>query len=734
MKKLFLIITILLLSSCSEDEKNNQSSEPPKEIEENIEETPETEDEVIEEIEEEEEVTEIPQDPIEEEQIIVEEIIPVIKSLYLSGVAIDGYLSKSKVSVGNKKVETNSSGGWIIEFTENEDIETEVSISGGIDTATGEKFEGVLKAPVSKDDLADENETKEPMPVTPLTTVVSAMVKSGKSKEEAQNQLAKSLGVDPATLSKDPIKTLESGTEEERKEAAKAIKKALVVQKFAESMTKSITGDGSSEESLSTFDSIVSAVANKLSSSDEVDFDEVMEDTDSIAEESVKLLSENSEVEIDVEEATQKLKAVGEITKTITIMINSIDEEKLASGEDTTTVLESTSKATEIATQKLEERVQEIATAKLEQLDDLIEDSKKVTNALVMMGGIESISKTVEEATKSANSDENSSAKSVDASDFADMISDDVIEEQSEIFEQFEDLNISTETLLEVATKREGEENLSFTDALKEVAKDTETETNLDLDSILEKVETIEKEIEEAEENLEEVIEEAVEDSVVEEVIQVQPDNDSIMFSKFEIGGNRIGETFTENIGSNGVVNLIRYPNFGTKDISEYTTGVAKNLFTTFITFQDMTFENENRTISIFYKITNLAENRTFVAKIPSLTLQVRNRNFSINDIDLNLEISETGIENYTANSEDYIDFEENRLEMSFSQLLSDDFVKDGNYSISFGITGTFTNIYNAKNVAVDFGEDRILYGVSGNVEIYRANQGDSFDHLRPTY
>jgi hypothetical protein len=727
MKKIFLIISILLLSSCSEDEKKNPNSEPSKEVEENIEETPKTE---IEEEAEEEEITEIHQDPIEEEEIIIEEIIPVIKSLYLSGVAIDGYLDTAKVSVGNKKVETNSSGGWTIEFTENEDIEVEVSISGGIDTATGEKFEGVLKAPVSKDDLADENETKEPMPVTPLTTVVSAMVKSGKSKEDAQNQLAKSLGVDPATLSKDPIKTLESGTEEERKEAAKAIKKALVVQKFAESMTKSISGDGSSEESLSTFDSIVSAVANKLSSSDEVDFDEVMEDTDSIAEESVKLLSENSEVEIDVEEATQKLKAVGEITKTITMMINSIDEDKLASGEETKTVLESTSKATEIATQKLEERVQEIATAKVEELDDLIEDSKKVTNALVMMGGIESISKTVEDATKLANSDESNSAKSVDASDFADIISDDVIEQQSEVFKQFEDLNISTETLLEVATKRDGEDNLSFTDALKEVAKDTE----INLDSILDKVETIEKEIEESEKDLEKVIEEAVENSVVEEVIQVQPDNDSIIFSKFEIGGKRIGETFTEDIGSNGTVNLIRYPNFGTKDISEYTTGVAKNLFTTFITFQNMTFENENRTISILYKITNLTENRTFIAKIPSLTLQIRNSNFSINDIDLNLEISETGIENYTANSEDYISFEENILEMSFSQLLSDDFVKDGNYSISFGITGAFTNIYNTKNLAVDFGENRVVYGVSGDVEIYRADQGDSFDHLRPTY
>ena len=298
-----------------------------------------------------------------------EDIEQNLKYLYISGIAIDGYVSGATVKIAGKELQTDSQGRWTLKYDESEATTLgEVSISGGIDISTGEMFEGELKVFISEDDVSKDGEELKPVPATPLTTIVTAMISTGLNESEAEQKLADSLGFSPEIFSQDPVAILKTGSPEKKLEAAKAIKKALIIQKFAESMTKTITGESSGEDAkLSAFDSVMNAVAKKIvdgKNDTKNSFDSIMNDTDSIAEETVKQLEDKLESgelqleEINLTKTTTKLKAIGEVAKAVTTMLNMIDEMKLASGHEHTTdmLLESTSKACEIITLKVEEK------------------------------------------------------------------------------------------------------------------------------------------------------------------------------------------------------------------------------------------------------------------------------------------------------------------------------------------------------------------------------------------
>ncbi len=491
------------------------------------------------------------------------DIATQLKRLYLSGVAIDGEVQGASVKVGDKNTTTDSSGNWKIGFIEGqEEFSTgEVAIRGGIDKATGEAFEGELKAYVDSDDMGDENDTSKSKPVTPLTTVVNAMVKTGLDKNSAKEKLAKSLGLPPAVLDANPIAMLKSGTAEERAVAAKAVKKALVVQKFTESMTKSISkSDSSEDDKLSAFDSVISAVAQQVSEAPDEDngtenFDDVFANPEVIAQKTVESMkkkkADNNQTVDDSEFAslTEKLKVAGEVTKSVVVLINSIDEKKLAESDadSVDSVLEVTSKATEIATMKVEEKMVTIAEANDEDLEAVKTETKKVADALVMIGGIEAISAKVEEAIKVANEspeadgEDNGTAptvkKTVDASDFSAFLSDDVIEEQSAVYRELEVLNIDQETILKVAVKKvEAEKSVvedngtvappvtfNFADALKEVVEESEDPNIIDFDAMNEKLQEVDTKIKEADDNMNTKIEEAKTLSI-KEVVEPEPE------------------------------------------------------------------------------------------------------------------------------------------------------------------------------------------------------------------
>jgi hypothetical protein len=125
-------------------------------------------------------------------------------SFSIAGVAIDGYLSGSSVefipadpNLNHLKITgtTDANGSFDLYFLEDDFVlidsnvngiidptEGTIVVVGGIDTTTNQSFTSALSA--------DANSTV----ITPLTTILSEMVKNGTPKEQAQAELAASFG------------------------------------------------------------------------------------------------------------------------------------------------------------------------------------------------------------------------------------------------------------------------------------------------------------------------------------------------------------------------------------------------------------------------------------------------------------------------------------------------------------------------------------------------------------
>lgn len=228
---------------------------------------------------------------------VEENVTQTLKTLYLRGVAVDGEVQGATVSLGDKSVYTGESGEWEIQYSEDEIdfVLGEVIISGGTDVSTGEAFEGELRAYVNSDDIIVDNITGDKtIAVTPLTTIINAMVKTGLEEGVAEEKLANTLGIEKEILDKNPIELLKSGSQEEKIFASKSIKKALLVQKFSESMMKSISSsDAQDSEKFDNFDAIISAIAKKVieaNNSTEINsssvFDSIFDSKDSLIESS----------------------------------------------------------------------------------------------------------------------------------------------------------------------------------------------------------------------------------------------------------------------------------------------------------------------------------------------------------------------------------------------------------------------------------------------------------------
>jgi hypothetical protein len=395
-------------------------------------------------------------------------ITQILKSLYLSGVAIDGALSGSNVTIGNKNTITDMLGNWKIEFKENEKPITniEVSVSGGIDQSTGESFEGQLKTITNPDNLSENKNSTDNIPVTPLTTIFSAMVDSGMSLENAKTSLSISLGLDIATLDSNPIDLLNSDDPAQQEKGAEAIKNALMIQKVAETMTKSITGD-SSDTNLknSIFSSIISGISSMFSTDSNSTIGDILKNSDKIAEESAEKIKENnSSVDINLME---KLKTAGEISQSIVTMIQQIDTKTLNSDQ----ALENISKATEIATSKIETQVSELSKPEAN-IASIKENSLKVSNALIMLGGISEISQKIE--TASTLSEQN-----IDASDFSAFLSDEVINANANLYQQFKDLNLDSSQILNIANSLNNNSDINISEIIKNETNITITADNL---------------------------------------------------------------------------------------------------------------------------------------------------------------------------------------------------------------------------------------------------------------
>lgn len=132
----------------------------------------------------------------------------------LSGVAVDGYLQGASVYLdvnrngllddGEPSTTTDASGRYTLDTRAINGALNgmKVIVTGGVDTDTGYAFTGRLTAHV-------EDATQAQV-VTPLTTVLDAMVSSGLATDvaSARSRLAASLGLNTQDLTLDPLEVL----------------------------------------------------------------------------------------------------------------------------------------------------------------------------------------------------------------------------------------------------------------------------------------------------------------------------------------------------------------------------------------------------------------------------------------------------------------------------------------------------------------------------------------------
>jgi len=166
-----------------------------------------------------------------------------------TGTVIDDYLSGATVCVdvnndgkrdsGDTPCTTTNTTG---QFTFTTDVSAFPLVqSGGTDVGTGDPFTGTLTAPAGSTVL------------TPLTTIVQAIVKSGKTIAEAQTIVKTSLGLPDVDLrTYDPIAGLASGTAAEITAAKTVFAQQSSIQTILTTIATTIaaTLTGSNEDDL----------------------------------------------------------------------------------------------------------------------------------------------------------------------------------------------------------------------------------------------------------------------------------------------------------------------------------------------------------------------------------------------------------------------------------------------------------------------------------------------------
>lgn len=134
----------------------------------------------------------------------------------LNGVAVDGYLQGASVfldldqdgvqDADEPSTTTDNQGRYALDYSRVSGAITglQVVVSGGVDADTGFAFAGKLTAPVES--------TGQAQVVTPLTTLVNAMVTQGLASDvaAAKAQVAAALGLTVAQLDSDPVALMSS--------------------------------------------------------------------------------------------------------------------------------------------------------------------------------------------------------------------------------------------------------------------------------------------------------------------------------------------------------------------------------------------------------------------------------------------------------------------------------------------------------------------------------------------
>ncbi|EJF06732.1 hypothetical protein ThvES_00011710 [Thiovulum sp. ES] len=411
---------------------------------------------------------------------------PVKKPFYLSGVAIDGYLDGGKVQVFGKEsgkllfeTETDSEGNWEIGFDEEPNEETYVKIVGGIDISTGESFEGNLQASAKIGEKSIAN---------PLSTLVTtqlfaqkSLYSSGvaidslgrqiktveKTEDELWEHLAEQIGVDVADLKSDTLKKLDENSSDSPKHA-KVLKTMLMIQKNSEMITKSVANNETKE---AVFESVnlgmastlfkpmylagvaVDSLGRKIQNTDQT-FDEMLlSSSDSILEETANALVESGVVsEEEKNSVSAKLTSSKNALETVTKSLNSIDESVLANGGANEVGL--VSKSLEIVSSKLESSLEEVAKISNDDpdfanaLENNTKNLEKTAGAITVSGGINGIKNVFKSSLENLEE-----GKTIDVSSFSAVLSDEVIEANSQIYDKLVESGVSPDSILEASSQ-----------------------------------------------------------------------------------------------------------------------------------------------------------------------------------------------------------------------------------------------------------------------------------------
>ena len=141
---------------------------------------------------------------------------PLASAGALTGVVVDGYLQGAAVfldmnrngvqDAGEPSTTTDLNGRYTLDYSEVTGSITglPVVVTGGVDSDTGFAFAGKLAAPVES--------ARQAQVVTPLTTLVDAMVAQGLAADvaSAKQQVATALGLTVDQLSTDPVAAIAS--------------------------------------------------------------------------------------------------------------------------------------------------------------------------------------------------------------------------------------------------------------------------------------------------------------------------------------------------------------------------------------------------------------------------------------------------------------------------------------------------------------------------------------------
>jgi len=335
----------------------------------------------------------------------------------LKGVAIDGYLDGALVSMNGYNTTTYSNGYWElpIEAYIQNGVNI-VEIMGGIDISTGENYEGVLI--LSLKSIAK----RIYWVVNPLSSLIPARLRDGVTQEEAEEKIAQQLGITVETFNFDPIAVLESGTVEEKKEAAIALRQSLTIQKIAEIFSKSVGGENG------VFMAVINSMSERLFFGKS--FDTVVRDMDGIAQDvEAQLL----EMGFD-ETAGMKLLAASDAAQAISTMITRFDPSVFENTDNIHKTLKSKSKAIEVITQQLEVEMAKVALMTPQELQGF--DYKEIVNGFMMLGGVDGIEAIMIEAQESMGLGED---EEFDTSMFGDSFFGEgstILQEQAKVYDE----------------------------------------------------------------------------------------------------------------------------------------------------------------------------------------------------------------------------------------------------------------------------------------------------------